>query len=294
MEIGVSARRRSVLALFITLGFVALSCSDRESPTSPTRSSASIATISGTLLAASDVTSGRGGTAASEPLAGVTVRAVSSGQTTQPDSAGRFTRTGLAPGSVTLQFSGAGIKASATVAVSAGTMAKVTVTANRGRSTVTVSPRSGAEGIVSKIAAPNFIITNPHGTFTIVTDSNTQFLMDGVAAGFGDLKVGDQVEVEGSPQTDGSILAARAEIESPPDQEATRTPHPTVTGTPVVTGTPPTARPTETPEPEDDVTRTPNPTLTVTPPTARPTGTPEPEDDVTRTPNPTLTVTPRD
>ncbi len=314
MEISVSARRRSVLALFITLGFVALSCSDRESPTSP-MSAGSMATISGTLLAASDAPAGRGGAAAGEPLANVTVRAVSSGQTTETDAAGRFTLTGLAPGGVTLQFSGAGVHSSATVAVSAGATAKVTVTVKRGRSTVTVSPR-GTEGTISKIAAPNFTLTNPQGTFTIVTDSNTQFRMGGATVGFGTLSLGQHVDVQGSTQPDNSILAAGVEIENDDDQgEVTKTVTPTVTGTPptvtptrtpepedevtktptpTVTGTPPTATPTRTPEPEDDVTKTPTPTVTGTPPTATPTRTPEPEDDVTRTPNPTVTGTPHD
>jgi carboxypeptidase family protein/uncharacterized protein DUF5666 len=316
MEIGVSARRRSALVLFITVGFVALSCSDRESPTSPTSRSASMATISGTLLAASDAAAGRGGAAAGEPLANVTVRAVSTGQTTQTDAAGRFTLTGLAPGSVTLQFSGPGVQASATVAVSAGATAKVTVTVSRGRSTVNVSPRSdGTEGTVSKISAPSFMLMNPGGTFTVMTDSNTQFRMGGAMVGFGALALGQKVEVEGSPQPDGSILAARVQIENPEQEEVTRTPTPTVTGTPptatatrtprpddfdevtktrtpTVTGTPPTATPTRTPEVEDnDRTKTPSPTVTGTPPTATPTRTPEVEDN-DRTKTPTVTGTP--
>lgn len=273
MEIGVSTRRRSVLAFFVTLGFVALSCSDRESPTSPmSRSAGSMAAISGTLLATSDAPAGRGGAAAGEPLANVTVRAVSSGQTTQTDAAGRFTLAGLTPGSVTLQFSGPGVQASATVAVSAGATAKVTVTVNRGRSTVTVSPRSDAEGMVTKITAPNFTLTNPRGTFTIMTDSNTKFRKNDTIVSFADLKIGQHVGVHGSTQPDSSILASSVEIENDDEDEITKT------VTPTVTGTPPTVTPTRTPEPEDDVTKTPTPMLTGTPPAATPTRTPEPED----------------
>ncbi len=273
MKIGVSTRRLSVLALFITLGFVAISCSDRESPTSPTsRSASSMAAISGTLLAAGDASAGRGGAAAGEPLANVTVRAVSSGQTTQTDAAGRFTLTGLAPGSVTLQFSGSSVQASATVAVSAGATAKVTVTVNRGRSTVTVNQR-GTEGTIGNITAPNFTLMTPHGSVTIVTDSSTKFRKGDTIASFADLKIGQHVDVEGSTQPDGSVHAANVEIENDDDQgEATKT------VTPMVTGTPPTATATRTPEPEDDVTKTRTPTVTGTPPTATPTRTPEPED----------------
>jgi hypothetical protein len=314
MEIGVSTRRRSVFALVITLGFVALSSSDRESPTSPmSRSAGSMAAISGTLLAASDAPAGRSGATAGEPLANVTVRAVSSGQTTQTDASGRFTLTSLAPGSVTLQFSGPGVQTSATVAVSAGATAKVTVTVKRGRSTVTVGPRADAEGMVTKIAAPDFTLTNPRGTFTIVTDSNTKFRKDDTIVSFADLKIGQHVEVQGSSQPDSSILASSVGIENDDEDEVTKTVTPTVTGTPptatptrtpepedevtktrtpTVTGTPPTATPTRTPEPEDEVTKTRTPTVTGTPPTVTPTRTPEPEDEVTKTPTPTVTGTP--
>jgi hypothetical protein len=248
-----------------------------------------MATISGTLLAANDAPAGRGGAAAAGPLAGVTVRAVSSWQTTRTDAAGRFTLTGLAPGNVALQFSGAGVQASATFAVSAGATAKVTVTVSRGRSTVSVSPRSdGLEGTISNLTPPKFVLMNPRGTFTITTDSSTQFRMGGANVGFGALALGQQVEVEGSPQTDGSILAARVQVENPEQEEITKTP------TPTLTGTPPTATPTRTPEVEDnDRTKTPTPTVTGTSPAATPTRTPEVEDnDRTKTPTPTVTGTP--
>jgi hypothetical protein len=107
---------------------------------------------------------------------------------------------------------------------------------------------------------------------------------------FSALKVGQKVEVEGKPQTDGTILAVRVNIENLEQEEATRTP------TPTVTGTPPTAVPTRTPRPDDDDNRTKTPTVTGTPPTGTPTRTPEAEDDEDRTKTPratpTATVTP--
>jgi hypothetical protein len=151
---------------------------------------------------------------------------------------------------------------------------------------VTVSPRSDAEGTVTKIAAPNFTLTNPRGAVTIVTDSNTKFRKDDTLVSFADLKLGQHAEVQGSTQPDASILASGVEIENDDEDEVTKT------VTPTVTGTPPTVTPTRTPESEDEVTKTRTPTVTGTPPTATATRTPEPEDEVTKTRTPTVTGTP--
>jgi hypothetical protein len=311
MEVGVSANRRTVFPLFIVLGLVAISCSDHESPTAPSSSSAmSRGTISGTLLATSEASAGRGGAVAGEPLANATVRVVSTGQSTQTDSAGRFTIANVPPGIVNLEIRGSGISSSASVSAASGAVTRVTITVSRGHSTIMVGQR-GLEGTIGMITAPNLTVTNRSGTFTVATSSNTRFLKQGSRIGFGDLKSGQTVEVEGSPQQDGSILATVVEVENPEDEETTKTPSPTVTGTPptatatrtprpddeertrtpTVTGTPPTATPTRTPEPEDEETRTPSPTVTGTPPTATATRTPEPEDD-NRTKSPTVTGTP--
>lgn len=271
MEIGVSARRQTVVLLFITLGLVAVSCSDHESPTSPRASTmAAKATISGTLLA--------GG----EPVASATVRVAASGQSAQTDAAGRFTLADVAPGIVNLEIRGAGVASTATVSAAPGAVTKVTVTVNRGRSTVTLGPRSdGTEGTIVSISAPNFMLQKQGGgTLLVRTDGNTRFQSHGNPRTFADLKTGQKAEVEGAAQPDGSVLAARVNNEDPEDDEVTRTP------TPTVTGTPPTATATRTPKPEDDDDRTKSPTVTGT-------RTPKPEDDDrTRTPTPTVTGTP--
>ena len=289
MEAGVSVRRSSVLALFTTLFLVAVSCSDHESPTSPGSSApAGKATISGTLLAAGDAPAGRGAAGAGEPLANVTVRVASTGQAAQTDSAGHFTLAGVPAGIVNLEIRGAGVQASATVAASPGAVTKVTVTVDRKHSTVKLDPRSdGLQGTVNNLTSPSFTLKTERGMVTVMTDGNTQFRRGGSSAGFGDLKIGQRVEVEGSPQPNGSILASRVSLEEEGDQEeATRTP------TPTVTGTPPTATATRTPKPDDDEDRTKTPTVTGTPPTATATRTPEPEDDdKTKTPTPTPAMT---
>lgn len=276
MEAGVSVRRSSVLALFTTLFLVAVSCSDHESPTSPGSSaSAGKATISGTLLAAGDAPAGRGAAGAGEPLANVTVRVASTGQAAQTDSAGRFTLAGVPAGIVNLEIRGAGVQTSATVAASPGAVTKVTVTVDRKHSTVKLDPRSdGLQGTVNNLTSPSFTLKTERGMVTVMTDGNTQFRRGGSSAGFGDLKIGQRVEVEGSPQPNGSILASRVSLEDEQDQEE-------ATRTPTVTGTPPTATATRTPEPEDDdKTKTPTPTPAMTGGSPTPTRTPEPGEGI--------------
>jgi hypothetical protein len=185
--------------------------------------------------------------------------------------AGNFTLAGVAPGAVALEIRGAGVQASATVNASAAMVTKVTVTVSRGRSTVSLTPRSdGIEGIVDSISAPNFVLRNSRGMVTIRTDASTKFRMEGTTIGFVDLKAGQRVEAEGSPQPDGSILAARVNVENPENDDATKTP--------TITGAPPTATPTKTPRPDND-DRTKTPTVTGTPGTPTPTRTRPPEDE---------------
>jgi hypothetical protein len=288
MAAGVSASRRSVVNLIIAVCLVAVSCSDRESPTSPGSSSPmGKAAISGALLAASDGHAG-GAAGAGQPLPGVTVRVSTTGQTAQTDASGNFTLSGVSPGAVGLEFRGAGIQASATVNVSPGVTTRVTVTVSRGRGTVSLTPRSdGIEGTVDSVILPgSFVLKSPRGMVTVQTDTGTLFLRGGSPAGFSDLKTGQKVEAEGLPQPDGSLLAKRVTIENPEQEEVTRTP------TPTVTGTPPTATPTRTPRPDDEDNRTRTPTVTGTPPTATPSRTPRPDDEDNRTGTPTVTGTP--
>lgn len=224
-----------VFALLVTAGYVSFSCSNSESPTSPgARPSGNRATISGTLVAAADPSKGAG-----EPMANVTVSVAGTGMTAQTGATGNFTLTDVPAGVVSLDFRGAGLHTSATVSAPAGLVTKVTVTVNREHSTVSLTPRSdGTEGTVDSISSTSFVLKSSHGMVMVQTDANTKFRMHGSAASFGDLKVGQHVEVAGSPQADGSILASQVNIEIPEQDEATRTPTSTGTITPAPTRTP--------------------------------------------------------
>jgi uncharacterized protein DUF5666 len=58
-------------------------------------------------------------------------------------------------------------------------------------------------GAIAGIAAPDLTVAGR----TVVTDSNTVFAQDGAPISFGDLHLGDIVGIDGSLQTDGSMLA---------------------------------------------------------------------------------------
>jgi hypothetical protein len=250
MAASVFALRRSVFGLIMVSCLAGVSCSDRESPTAPGASSmGGKATISGTLLA-------EAAAGAPQPLAGITVRVASSGQTTETNAAGNFTLAGVAPGAVSLDFRGAGIQATTTVNASPGAITRVTVTVDRGRGTVSLSPRSDDD---NRTKTPTVTGTPPTATATRTP----------------------------RPDDDDNRTKTPTVTGTPPTATATRTPRPddddNRTKTPTVTGTPPTATPTTTPRPDDDDDRTKTPSST---PTATTTAT---TPQATRTPTPTRT-----
>lgn len=73
-----------------------------------------------------------------------------------------------------------------------------------------------AQGTIQSIdsVAMSFTVQESDGTVvTIDTDANTVFTMGGQPASFSDLATGQMVEVEGTTQADGSVLASHVSIE---------------------------------------------------------------------------------
>jgi hypothetical protein len=60
----------------------------------------------------------------------------------------------------------------------------------------------------------SFLVATDSGDVTVTTDGSTTFEKDHTAISFGDLQSGDQVEVEGTLQMDGSVLACKVSVES--------------------------------------------------------------------------------
>ena len=69
-------------------------------------------------------------------------------------------------------------------------------------------------GTVSSIdmTGGTFVVTTDSGNVTVATDANTRWHGQGHPSGIGDLAVGDQVQVEGTMQADGSLLASSVGI----------------------------------------------------------------------------------
>jgi hypothetical protein len=80
--------------------------------------------------------------------------------------------------------------------------------------TRTPEPGEGAdlEGTVGTTSGMSFMLMTRSGSVTIQTNSGTQFRHDGNMASIADIKTGVEVEVQGAPQPDGSVLASRVSL----------------------------------------------------------------------------------
>ena len=70
-------------------------------------------------------------------------------------------------------------------------------------------------GAITAIAAPNLTVAGR----TVVTDAQTEIERDDAKITLADLHVGDVVEVEGTPQADGSVLAREIEVKTGEQEE---------------------------------------------------------------------------
>jgi hypothetical protein len=78
-----------------------------------------------------------------------------------------------------------------------------------------VGGESEVEGTVATVdtAHASFTVTTASGPITVKTDSGTAFKMKGSTASFSDVVTGAMVDVEGTLQSDGSVLARKVTIE---------------------------------------------------------------------------------
>jgi uncharacterized protein DUF5666 len=190
----------------------------------PLDASPSGATIQGTVMA-------------SGPAAGLAVGVMGTALSTTTDAGGRFILAGVPEGSATLQFRGSGVDAQLAVSgLSTGQVLSITVQVSgtqavlapapaatpsplptpSPRPSPTPSPSPGNEdnvelrGAVQSVSAPNFTVNGR----LIRTNGGTRFLdRNNNATGFGALRAGQPVEVEGNAQADGSVLAFKVKLE---------------------------------------------------------------------------------
>jgi hypothetical protein len=140
-----------------------------------------------------------------------TVTASGSSVSGQIDTAGRFTLSGIPPGQVELRFDGPGGSASLPVGLlTDGQHVAITVTLNG--TTATLAGREHAVELHG--ALTGLTGTCPTVSFTVMgtvvkTTAATRF--EGVPCGT--LAAGTMVEVEGTPQPDGSVVAMKVAAE---------------------------------------------------------------------------------
>jgi uncharacterized protein DUF5666 len=198
------------------------------------------AAISGTV----ETGAGAASTSHSSPAsaAGFHVSVVNTGLSATTDQNGRFVISGISSGAVTLRFEGPGVDARLnisglvpgqvlTIGVQvAGSQAVLTASGSDDNPepspTPTPSPNPSAspgepehqhemsfKGAVESINAPDLTVAGK----LVHTTSATDIRREGNRIALTDLKIGEQVEVEGMAQSDGSILATKVRSEAEDD-----------------------------------------------------------------------------
>lgn len=208
----------SLPALALLLG--AAGCS--SSATSPTAPSAPVrgATIQGTVQTAATGSSAE--LSAFSTAGGIKVTVVGTSLSTTTDGSGRFVLQGVAGGSATLRFQGQGIDGTIELGgLVEGQTLTITVRVSGSRPEL-VSPSSPAgkkvefEGSVESVTPPTLMVSGRK----VVTNGDTRIKRSDHAISLGDLKPGDKVEVEGTTQADGSVLASKIKSEDDEDEDA--------------------------------------------------------------------------
>ncbi|HET7787851.1 MAG TPA: DUF5666 domain-containing protein [Myxococcales bacterium] len=148
------------------------------------------ATIQGQVLAAD----GR-------PAGGLQMGLAGTALLTQTDSAGQFSLAGAPTGPATINVRDASL---GLPPLSDGMVARISVRlAADGSARLDGAPRAMLRGKVGAIEGSDFQV----GTTHVRTDDDTDIRADGKGAGVDDCMIGEVADIDGSLQTDGSILA---------------------------------------------------------------------------------------
>jgi uncharacterized protein DUF5666 len=195
------------------------------------------ASISGTVQSG---VSAAGVSIARHNASGIRVTVIGTGASSTTDSNGRFVLTDIQAGKpVSLRFEAPGIDAVLALGgLVAGQTLTITVTLSHDHATLddpddspspspSPSPNPNPmpspspsphdhdgevefKGAIESISAPNLMVAGR----LVQTDANTKIKRHDNRIGLADLKVQDVVEVEGTTQTDGSVLAQKITVES--------------------------------------------------------------------------------
>ena len=211
-----------LLATGVTLATVACgggssatsSVTSTEAPAAAVRSHGG-ATIAGTVQSGAAAAVGQVGASS---VKGLRVSVTGTSLQTVTDGSGRFTLQDVPPGRVELHFEGSGVDARLTLdGLQSGQTLTVTVRVS-GSSASMVDEHEGEvelKGKVDSVGASSLVVAGK----TVHVDASTRLLdSKGMPIPLSGFKQGDFVEVEGTSQSDGSVLATKVKLESEDDE----------------------------------------------------------------------------
>lgn len=179
-------------------------------PTSPTPAAAVTNSVSAAVAATiSGGISGAGGglslQSVPQATSGITVSVVGTTISSTLDGSGRFRLLNVAPGNVTLQFSGSGVNATVTVGtVTAGDTIEITVALKGTSAEIEESDRRHdddreIEGIVASVGAGSFVVAGK----TVTVTPTTTYKLNGHSGLATDVMAGARVHVKGTATATG-------------------------------------------------------------------------------------------
>jgi hypothetical protein len=163
------------------------------------------------VMGASTQTAGIRPEASASP-ANIAVRVESSNASAMTDASGKFTLTGVPPGSDTLSFDRADVHARAAVQVPAGSSLSITVSIHGNQATIVPGGHPGEEieGRVQSVdsgAGTLTVADQRLGTVTVTTNGSTSIRHGALALTLAQITVGMEVHVKATLQDDGTYLA---------------------------------------------------------------------------------------
>ena len=217
---------RRLFSFILVIAFMSGACSGSGPsgpspvPAPPAPASSSGATIAGSFGAATG-----GGTVSTSspgteggPATGIEVAIAGTSISATVNGNGRFVLTNAPDGTITLQFSGAGITGTITLTnVASGQTIELTL--QLAGSTVALAGERRSSGKEEQVEGQiEAFPAAPAGALvvagrTITTDVNTRILMGSQTMSFGDLAIGQRVHVKGQPDN-GTLLASLIDIQN--------------------------------------------------------------------------------
>lgn len=206
-----------LLLLAGALAMTAAACGGSSSVSGPdappAAAPAPAATIAGTVVSSGSAS----GDVSASTVAGLRVSATGTSLQTTTDGAGRFSLSGVPSGRVELRFQGPGVDARLEVdGLQPGQTLSLTVRVS-GSSASKVDDSGGEVELrarVDSVGATSLVV----GGRTVLVSASTQVLdRNNLPIPLSAIRVGDFVEAEGYPQSDGSVLAKKVKLEDGED-----------------------------------------------------------------------------